>query len=235
MRGNAPVGIGPGQESGQPDLPTPDPPEDRFRDLAPGARLGPYEIVGLLGAGGMGEVYRARDTRLGRLVAIKILPDAVSHNPDRVARFETEARSLAALSHPNILAIHDFGQSDGRLYTVTELLEGESLQDRLFGGPLAWRKAAELTASIADGLASAHATGIVHRDLKPANISILSDGRVKILDFGLAKLTEPVTKNAVTETSPPGGVLSTDGEVAGTLPYMAPEQLRGLPVDGRAD
>jgi Tol biopolymer transport system component len=183
----------------------------------------------------MGEVYRARDTRLGRLVAVKILPDAVSHNPGRVARFEMEARSLAALSHPNILAIHDFGRSDGRLYTVTELLEGESLQDRLFGGPIAWRKAAELTASIADGLASAHAEGIVHRDLKPANIFILSDGRVKILDFGLAKLTEPVTKNAVTETSPPESVLSTDGEVVGTLPYMAPEQLRGLPVDGRAD
>ncbi len=146
-----------------------------------------------------------------------------------------EARALAALSHPNILAIHDFGQSDGRLYTVTELLEGESLLDRMSGGPLAWRNAAQLAASIADGLASAHTAKIVHRDLKPSNIFITSDGRVKILDFGLAKSTEPVLENAVTETSPPGGALSTDGEVVGTLSYMAPEQLRGLPVDGRTD
>ncbi len=203
--------------------------------LEAGSRLGPYVVVAPLGAGGMGEVYRARDTRLGRQVAVKILPDAVSQDPRRVARFETEARALAALSHPNILAIHDFGQSDGRVYAVTELLDGETLRDRMSGEPLAWRKAAEIAAAIADGLASAHAAGIVHRDLKPENVFITSDGRLKILDFGLAKSAQPVTEDAVTLTSPSGGALSTDGEVVGTLSYMAPEQLRGLEVDGRTD
>jgi Tol biopolymer transport system component len=183
----------------------------------------------------MGEVYRARDTRLGRLVAVKVLPDAVSHDPHRVALFETEARALAALSHPNILGIHDFGQSDGRLYTVTELLRGESLQARMSADALPWRTSAQLAASIADGLASAHAAGIVHRDLKPSNIFITSDGRVKIIDFGLAKSSEPVSEDAATLTSPSAGVLAKDGEVVGTLSYMAPEQLRGLPVDGRTD
>jgi Tol biopolymer transport system component len=203
--------------------------------LAVGAKLGPYEILGPLGAGGMGEVYRARDTRLGRQVAVKILPDAVAQDPRRATRFETEARALAALSHSNILAIHDFGQSDGRLYTVTELLDGETLRDRMAGEPMAWRKAAELAAAIADGLASAHSAGIVHRDLKPENVFITSDGRLKILDFGLAKSTEPVARDAVTLTIPPGGALSADGEIVGTLSYMAPEQLRGLKVDGRTD
>jgi Tol biopolymer transport system component len=203
--------------------------------LAPGTSLGPYEIVALLGAGGMGEVYRARDQRLGRQVAVKILPDSVSEDPRRVARFEKEARALAALSHPNILAIHDFGRSDGRLYAVTELLDGETLRDRMAGEPMAWRKAAEIAAAIADGLASAHAAGIVHRDLKPENVFLTSDGRLKILDFGLAKSTEPVSENAVTVTSPSGGAVSVDGEVVGTLSYMAPEQLRGQKVDGRTD
>jgi len=203
--------------------------------LSAGMRLGPYEIVGPLGAGGMGEVYRARDTRLGRQVAVKILPDAVSQDPRRVARFETEARALAALSHPNILAIHDFGQSDGRLYAVTELLEGETLRDRMTGEPPGWRRTAELAAAIADGLASAHAAGIVHRDLKPENVFLTSDGRVKILDFGLAKSTEPVSEDAVTLASPSGGALSSGSEVVGTLSYMAPEQLRGQKVDGRTD
>lgn len=203
--------------------------------LSAGMRLGPYEILAPLGAGGMGEVFRARDTRLGRQVAVKILPDSVSQDPRRVARFETEARALAALSHPNILAIHDFGKSDGRLYAVTELLDGETLRDRMSGESLPWRKTAELAAAIADGLASAHAAGIVHRDLKPENVFITSDGRVKILDFGLAKATEPVSEDAVTLTSPSGGAVSVDGEVVGTLSYMAPEQLRGLRVDGRTD
>ena len=203
--------------------------------LSPGIRLGPYEILAPLGAGGMGEVFRARDTRLGRQVAVKILPEAVANDARRVARFETEARALAALSHPNILGIHDFGQSDGRLYAVTELLEGETLRDRMGGEPFAWRKAAEISAAIADGLASAHAAGIIHRDLKPENVFITADGRVKILDFGLAKVAEPVSEDAVTLTSPPGGAVSVDGQVVGTLSYMAPEQLRGRRVDGRAD
>ena len=166
--------------------------------LPPGIRLGPYEVLSPLGAGGMGEVYRARDTRLGRQVAVKILPDSLSQDPRRVARFETEARALAALSHPNILGIHDFGQSDGRLYAVTELLDGETLRDRMSGEALPWRKTTELAASIADGLASAHSAGIVHRDLKPENVFVTADGRVKVLDFGLAKINEPVTEDAVT-------------------------------------
>ncbi|HUM02046.1 MAG TPA: serine/threonine-protein kinase, partial [Thermoanaerobaculia bacterium] len=203
--------------------------------LSAGMRLGPYEILGPLGAGGMGEVYRARDTRLGRQVAVKILPDSVSKDPRRAARFETEARALAALSHPGILDIHDFGQSDGRAYAVTELLDGETLRDRMTGELFTWRKAAEVAAAIADGLASAHSAGIVHRDLKPENVFLTSDGRVKILDFGLAKVVEVVSEDAVTVTSPSGGAVSVDGEVVGTLSYMAPEQLRGRRVDGRTD
>jgi Tol biopolymer transport system component len=183
----------------------------------------------------MGEVFRARDTRLGRQVALKILPDAVSQDARRVARFETEARALAALSHPNILAIHDFGRSDGRIYAVTELLEGESLRDRMAGEPIPWRKASETAASIADALSSAHAAGIVHRDLKPENVFLTSDGRVKVLDFGLAKIVEPVSPTAVTVTSPSPNPVSVDGEIVGTLAYMAPEQLRGANVDGRTD
>lgn len=203
--------------------------------LSTGTKLGPYEVLAPLGAGGMGEVYRARDTRLGRQVAVKILPDSLSQDPHRVTRFETEARALAALSHSNILDIHDFGQSDGRIYAVTELLDGETLRDRMAGEPMAWRKAAEIAAAMADALASAHTAGIVHRDLKPENVFITSDGRVKVLDFGLAKVVEPVTEDAVTLTSPSGGAVSVDGEVVGTLSYMAPEQLRGLKVDGRTD
>ena len=203
--------------------------------LSAGMRLGPYEILGPLGAGGMGEVYRARDTRLGRQVAVKILPDSVLQDPRRAARFETEARALAALSHPGILDIHDFGQSDGRAYAVTELLDGETLRDRMTGELFTWRKAAEVAAAIADGLASAHSAGIVHRDLKPENVFLTSDGRVKILDFGLAKVVEVVSEDAVTVTSPSGGAVSVDGEVVGTLSYMAPEQLRGRRVDGRTD
>ncbi|MGE5347513.1 MAG: protein kinase domain-containing protein [Acidithiobacillales bacterium] len=203
--------------------------------LSPGTRLGPYEILSPLGAGGMGEVWRARDTRLGRQVAVKLLPDEVSQDAGRVARFESEARALAALSHPNILAIYDFSRSDGRVYAVTELLSGETLRGRMCGEPLGWRKATEVAAAIADGLASAHGAGIIHRDLKPENVFLTSDERVKILDFGLAKSVEPVSEDAVTQTSPSGGALSTEGEVVGTLSYMAPEQLRGLKVDGRSD
>ena len=203
--------------------------------LEKGTRFGPYTVLASVGAGGMGEVYRALDTRLGRQVAVKILPEAVANDPRRVARFETEARALAALSHPNILGIHDFGRSDGRLYVVTELLNGETLRERMSGEPMAWRKAVEIAAGIADGLASAHASGIVHRDLKPENVFLTADGRVKILDFGLAKVVEPVSGDAVTLTSPSGGAVSGRGQVVGTLAYMAPEQLRGFRVDGRSD
>src|SRR5258707_12374630 len=157
--------------------------------LTASTRLGPYEIVALLGAGGMGEVYRARDTRLGREVAIKVLPDLYASNPDRLARFEREAKAVAALSHPNILAIHDYGTDGNVTYAVMELLEGETLPGRLAKGPLPWRQAVEIGAAIAEGLAAAHAKGIIHRDIKPENLFLTADGRVKILDFGLARVT----------------------------------------------
>src|SRR6266542_6039511 len=156
--------------------------------ISAGTRLGPYEIVGPLGAGGMGEVYRARDTRLGREVAVKVLPANRAQDPDALARLEREAQAVAALSHPNILAIHDLGTDQGVFYVVTELLEGETLRSRLASSALPWRKAAEIGAVIADGLAGAHLKGVIHRDLKPDNIYLTRDGRVKILDFGLARL-----------------------------------------------
>ena len=154
--------------------------------LAAGARLGPYVVTEALGAGGMGEVYRARDTRLERDVAIKILPAPLAQDTDRRARFEREARAVAALSHPNILAIHDVGLHEGTTYAVTELLEGETLRQRLEAGAMPPRKAVEIGVQIANGLAAAHEKGIVHRDLKPENVFVTRDGRVKILDFGLA-------------------------------------------------
>jgi serine/threonine protein kinase len=159
--------------------------------LPAGAQLGPYTIVGLLGAGGMGEVYRARDARLGREVAIKVLPGAVARDPDRLRRFEQEARAASALNHPNILTIHDVGACEGTPYLVTELLEGETLRERLRRAPLAPGEAVELAAHVASGLAAAHEKGIVHRDLKPENLFVTRDGRVKILDFGLAELLRP--------------------------------------------
>src|ERR1700756_2233925 len=155
--------------------------------LAASTRLGPYEILAPLGAGGMGEVYRARDTRLGREVAVKVLPESLADKADRQARFEREARAVAALSHPNILAIHDYGTQGAVTYAVMELLEGETLRDRLIKGPIPWREAVAIGAAIADGLAAAHAKGIVHRDLKPENLFLTSGGYVKILDFGLAR------------------------------------------------
>src|SRR5262249_31589894 len=150
--------------------------------------LGPYEILAPLGAGGMGEVYRARDTRLGREVAIKVLPEAFANDGDRRARFEREARGVAALTHPHILSIPDYGMEGPLTYAVMELLEGETLRDRLKKGPLPWREAVETGAAIADGLASAHGKGVIHRDLKPENLFLTNDGRVKILDFGLARM-----------------------------------------------
>jgi serine/threonine protein kinase len=159
--------------------------------LTSGTKLGPYEILAPLGAGGMGEVYRARDTRLDRDVAIKVLPEAFARDAERLRRFETEARVVAALDHPNILSIHDIGQHEGTPYLVSECLEGHSLRQELSAGALPLRRAVEYGTQIAQGLAAAHDKGIVHRDLKPENIFITRDGRVKILDFGLAKLVKP--------------------------------------------
>jgi serine/threonine protein kinase len=207
--------------------------------LTTGSRLGAYEILGPLGAGGMGEVYRARDTRLRRDVAVKVLPAAFAADPDRLARFEQEARAAAALNHPNILAVHDLGQHDGAPFIVTELLEGTSLRDALHSGPETPRKAIAYGAAIAQGLAAAHDKGIVHRDLKPDNVFITTDGRVKILDFGVAKLTQPDASSeglTVAPTAAQGHAPSTAaGMVVGTVGYMSPEQVRGGVVDSRSD
>src|SRR5262245_43263199 len=201
-----------------------------------GSRLGPYEIVSAVGAGGMGEVYRARDPRLGRDVAIKVLPAEFATDPDRLRRFEREARAAATLNHPNILAVHDIGQHDGSPYIVSELLDGETLRARLASGAMAVRKAVEHGVQIARGLAAAHDKGIVHRDLKPENIFITQDGHVKILDFGLAKLTEPESVVAGASALPTVTADETEkGTILGTLGYMSPEQVRGLPADARSD
>ena len=191
-----------------------------------GESLGPYRIVEKIGEGGMGEVYRAHDSRLHREVAVKILPARVADDPDRRARFERESRAVAALSHPNILAIFDVGAAGPVTYAVTELLEGESLREHLTNGPLPVRKAIEIAVQVARGLSAAHDKGIVHRDLKPENVFILNDGRVKILDFGLARTA---TDAAVTMTGTEPGV------VMGTVGYMAPEQVRAQPADARTD
>jgi len=204
--------------------------------LAAGTKIGPFEILSTLGAGGMGEVYRARDTRLGREVALKILPELFSRDADRLRRFEQEARAVAALNHPNILAIHDIGEQDGAPYLVSELLEGASLRAELENGALPPRKAADYAAQIAQGLAAAHEKNFIHRDLKPENVFILKDGRVKILDFGLAKLAATLAggnseAGMMTLTSLP----TEAGVVLGTAGYMSPEQVRGSAVDSRTD
>src|SRR5713226_6312698 len=198
--------------------------------FAAGTHLGPYEILAPLGAGGMGEVYRARDPRLNREVAIKVLPERLANDPQALARFESEAKAVAALSHPNILAIHDFGKDRGVSYAVTELLEGETLRSHLRRSALPWRKAVEVGIAIADGLATAHSKGIIHRDLKPENIFLTSDGRVKILDFGLARWTAPSTPG---QSEAP--TLTQENVVMGTPGYMSPEQVRGTPADARSD
>ena len=207
--------------------------------LTTGSRLGAYEILGPLGAGGMGEVYRARDSRLQRDVAIKVLPAAFATDPDRLARFEQEARAAAALNHPNILAVHDLGQHDGAPFIVTELLEGQSLREALQGGPVAPRTAIAYGAAIAQGLAAAHDRGIVHRDLKPDNVFITTDGRVKILDFGVAKLTQPDAVNDGLTMAPTAALnvapATAAGMVIGTVGYMSPEQVRGGVADPRSD
>lgn len=198
--------------------------------LEPGSRLGPYEVLAPLGSGGMGEVYRARDPRLGRDVAIKVLPEDAANDPEHLGRFEREARAVAALSHPNVLAIFDIGL--GKVpFLVTELLQGETLRELLDRGPLSPRRTIELGIQLTSGLAAAHDRGIVHRDLKPANVFITADQQVKILDFGLAKRAESVSESGDSITHPQ----TLRGTVLGTLGYMAPEQLRGLEADARSD
>ncbi|MGQ0734338.1 MAG: protein kinase domain-containing protein [Acidobacteriota bacterium] len=207
--------------------------------LSPGHRLGPYEIVAAIGAGGMGEVYRAKDARLDREVAIKVLPASVAGDTERLARFEREAKAVAALSHPNILAIFDVGTERATggtetvvAYAVTELLEGETLRARIDGGALAPRKAIDCAVQLARGLAAAHDKGLVHRDLKPENVFLLRDGQVKILDFGLARQMVAPTGAGVSQTV---AAVTDPGTVLGTVGYMAPEQVRGQAVDGRSD
>ena len=218
--------------------------------LSAGARLGPYEIVALLGAGAMGEVYRARDSRLGRDVAVKVLPAGVAADPERLRRFEYEARAAAALNHPNILAVFDIGEHEGSPYIVSELLDGETLRERLQGlatgssgganaaasaeqTRLPVRKALELAIQVANGLSAAHEKGIVHRDLKPENLFLTTDGRAKILDFGLAKLTQ--AEPAAASDSVPTNPGTQPGLLLGTVSYMSPEQVRGMAADHRSD
>src|SRR5712691_7632191 len=199
--------------------------------LEPGSRLGPYEITGPIGAGGMGEVYRAHDTRLGREVAIKVLPRELSADAERLARFQREARSASALNHRNIVTIHDFTSRDGEAWLVMELIRGESLREVIARGPLPMKKLLPIAAGIADGLAAAHAAGIVHRDLKPENVMLTSDGTPKILDFGLVKQSPAATD----ARSPTDLRVSRSGMILGTVTYMSPEQARGEEVDFRAD
>src|SRR5947207_12187753 len=210
--------------------------------LPAGTRLGPYEIVSFIGAGAMGVVYKARDTRLGRHVAIKVLPPAFARDPDRLARFEREARAVAAINHPNIVSVHDIGSADvvddekgpmHAAYLITELLDGDTLRARLAAGPLTARKSADVAMQVARGLAAAHDRGIVHRDLKPENLVLLRDGLVKILDFGLAKQVAAAAAPAEHDQETIAG---TDaGTVLGTVGYMAPEQVRGEAAGPRSD
>jgi len=196
--------------------------------------LGRYEIVGILGVGGMGEVYRARDTQLNRLVAIKIINEDYANKRSAVDRFEREARTVAQLSHPNIVDIYDFGEDDGVMYAVTELLEGKDLRERLRITRLPVSKALEIAIAVANGLSAAHSKGIVHRDIKPENIFVTSSGQVKILDFGIAGLR---TASAGKPSSPEGSTatLTEAGTIVGTAGYLSPEQARGEPVDSRSD
>src|SRR5271170_2111504 len=206
--------------------------------LTSGTKLGPYEIVSLVGAGGMGEVYRARDSRLRRDVAVKILPPSFSQDAERLRRFEQEVRVVGALNHPNILAIYDTGSYNGAPYLVSELLEGDTLRKHMEGSSLPQRKAIDYGVQISRGLAAAHEKGVVHRDLKPDNIFVLSDGRIKILDFGLAKLTREDPLGSATpelQTMDHPQSNTVPGQVLGTVGYMSPEQVRGQATDHRTD
>ncbi len=201
--------------------------------LAIGTRLGAYEVLAPLGSGGMGEVYRACDTKLGRGVALKILPDAFASDPERLARFEREAKTLASLNHPHIAQI--FGLEDGGRALVMELVEGEDLAQRISRGPIALDEALPIARQIAEALEAAHEHGIVHRDLKPANVKVSADGTVKVLDFGLAKAVADDAVPADLSLSPTFTEATRAGVILGTVGYMSPEQARGKPVDKRAD
>jgi serine/threonine-protein kinase len=203
--------------------------------LTAGARLAHYEILGVLGAGGMGEVYRARDTRLGRDVAVKVLPDAVAADPDRLARFEREARAVAALSHPNIVVVHSIEEGEGLRFLTMELVDGQTLDTHVVPGGLPLERLLGLVIPLADAMATAHERGVVHRDLKPQNVMVTRDGRVKVLDFGLAKLVAADDPEPGSSAAPTVAANTRIGQVVGTVPYMAPEQLRGEAVDARAD
>src|SRR5262245_55913697 len=209
------------------------------RMLTPGTRIGPYEILSLLGAGGMGEVYRARDAALQRDVAIKILPDDFAQDAERLARFEREARTLAAINHPHIAHVYGLENTGGGRALVMELVDGPTLADRLTQGPIALDEALPIARQIAEALEAAHAQGIIHRDLKPANIKVRADGAVKVLDFGLAKAIAATSsarsgplQDSPTITSP---LMTHHSVILGTAAYMSPEQAKGRPVDTRAD
>src|SRR5215475_4904122 len=203
--------------------------------LGPGTRLGPYEIVAPIGAGGMGEVYKAKDTRLDRTVAVKVLPSHVSSDPALRERFEREARTIAALNHPHICTLHDVGRHDGTDFLVLEHLEGHTLAERLTKGALPLDQALQLAIQIADALDKAHRAGIVHRDLKPANIMLTKSG-AKLLDFGLAKVTPAVVAASGLSIAPTGiSPVTMQGTILGTLQYMAPEQIEGQEADARTD
>jgi len=202
--------------------------------LEAGEQIGPYEILSPLAKGGMGEVYRARDMRLRREVALKMLPDAAAHNTDSLSRFDRETRAVAALNHPNILAIHDSGSFHSVPFAVTELLEGETLAERLSTGPLSPQKAVDVACQIADGLDAAHARGIIHRDIKPDNIFLTNEGRAKILDFGIARIEQPARTAGMANTLT-GRRGSSSNFLIGTAGYMSPEQVRGKAIDARTD
>ena len=200
--------------------------------LTPGIRLGPYEIAAQIGEGGMGEVYRATDSNLGRDVAIKVLPESVAQDPERLARFDREARTLAALNHPNIAQIHGLERSAGTIALVMELVEGPTLADRIAQGAIPVDEALPIAKQIAEALEAAHEQGIIHRDLKPANIKVRPDGTVKVLDFGLAKAMEPTAMSPDSSQSPTitTPAMTQAGTILGTAAYMSPEQARGLMI-----
>ena len=204
--------------------------------LSRGTMLGSYEILDRIGAGGMGEVYRARDRKLGREVGVKTLPDAFAHDAERVARFEREAQLLAALNHPNIAIIYELKEVNGSKYLILELVEGDTLGERIVKGPLPIEEVLDIAAQIAQALEAAHEKGIIHRDLKPANVKITPQGRVKVLDFGLAKIHESGNQPQDSSNSPTLSAMQTaGGMIMGTAAYMSPEQARGKSVDPRAD
>src|SRR5262249_2639286 len=207
-----------------------------FMAITIGQQLGSYEITALLGKGGMGEVYRARDLKLKREVAIKILPEEFSRDPDRISRFQREAEILASLNHPNIACIYDFLEVHSARYLVLELIDGETLADRMKHGPIPVKEALDIALHLCEALEVAHEKGVVHRDLKPANVKITSDGRVKVLDFGLAKAMEQVPATMLSNSPTLISMAGTNvGVILGTAAYMSPEQARGKHVDRRTD